>query len=202
MDWVQLIPLIISAASAYKNSQRSAGSEIPGILELMGQTVSGRRDAQIYARAATNPQSAWWKGLQGALEEKFINQAFMAMRQKDIQDMRKIGRGIPISYVTNPERRDEARYASWNNALQKARLASTQLTPQVLLNAARASSGSATLPPEILRIFSAYGDTRAQGQQDLLSGAGGIFGQLFSGGGQGVSGTGAADFGDYSYADL
>lgn len=204
------VPLAVAGAQMVGQlamGKRSASDEIPGIAELMAQSTAGRRDAQMFARAAADPTSEWFRGLQGALEENFINQAFRAMREKDIRDMRKIGRGIPASMVTNPERRDEARYASWIDALQRARLQSTTLTPELLLRAASASSGAAQVPSGALQLFAGYGDREATRRSDLISGGGGILEGLLRQFAKGSGSTSGAtpqagwggDYGDPGY---
>lgn len=174
--WGQVAQVGIPMLTSLFGGKRSAEREIPGLAQSMAQTLAARRDAQMFARSAADPTSAWFRGLSGVLEEDFINQAFRAMRERDIRTMRKVGRGIPISMVTNPERRDEARYGAWIDALQRAKMTANTMTPQMLLNASSATGATAIDPSNMFRMYSAYGDTAATRRTDIGQGIGNLLG--------------------------
>lgn len=190
--WVPLAVAGAQMVGQLAQGKRSASDEVPGLAELIAQSTAGRRDAQMFSRAAVDPNSAWFKGLSGSLEENFINAAFRGMREKDIRDMRKMGRGIPISYITNSERRDEARYSAWIDALQGARMKANTITPELLLRAAQASSGASGVPGGALDIFKQYANENAARTGDIMDLGGtlleGILKQATKGGSSTTSG--------------
>lgn len=173
--------------------RRSSGDEIPGMSDYIGQTLAGQRNAQMFAEAAVDPNSAWFRNLAALFREGEEEAAMRGIRLSDFNERRAMARGLPR--VTG-ERRDEARIGALTDAFRRANISSRGAAHQALLNASRGEAATIRDPSAAFNLLKDYGNAQAQRQSDIFRGIGEIVKKIPWGsmGGDATSGYVASDY--------
>ena len=209
MPWIAIAasvvaPMIIGQLTG-SGKKREASNEIPGMMEAIQQSLQARQNALTYADAAANPDSPWFRNLSALYREASYPEIMRGVKEGMLQQQRLTARGVPVSFVRNPERRDESFYSSLARAYQGANVQSRTAAQNQLLGASRAAGGSAGDPSSMFKILQQFGQAEADRKSSQTSSFSNIFSSLLGGFGGGFNGgigsagsgigLGAGDFG-------
>ena len=171
--WEAAIPAGINLFSTLlSNRRRDPSREIPGMMETLQQSLQARQNALTYADAAADPDSPWFRNLAALYREAAFPEILRGVRAGMTQQQRLTARGVPVSFVRNPERRDEAFYSSLARMYQGATEQSRTAAGSQLLNASRAAAGGAGDIRGIFSVLGKYGDQAADRRKEMFSSAG------------------------------
>lgn len=171
--WEAAIPAGINLlGSLLGNRRRSASAEIPGLMETLQQSLQARTNALTYADAAANPDSPWFRNLSALYREAAFPEILRGVKAGMTQQQRLTARGVPVSFVRNPERRDEAFYSSLARMYSDATTKSRTAAGEHLLGASRAAVGGAPETRGIFDILNRYGQYGADRRSSIFGSAG------------------------------
>lgn len=195
--WIDLaIAAAPSIIGMFGSKKRSSGDEVPGMSQYIQQSLQGQLNAQTYANAAVDPNSAWFRNLSALFREAEEAEAIRGIRSGRLNEQKLRARGVIQGFVADPERRDER--SDPTRAFRQAMLNSRAAAQNSLLAASGQSARTMGDPNQAFKLLSQYGDAEAKrrGQQtDALGTLLGIFGNFGKDQGWFGGGTG----GGYGY---
>jgi hypothetical protein len=159
-------PYVIGAITGSGN-KRSASSEVPGMEQYVQQSLQGQKNAQTYADAAVDPNSAWFRNLSALFREQEESTAIRGIRAGEVRQQRMRARGIPQAFVSDPERRDER--ADPTRLFRDAAFNSRNAAMQALLNASGKSAATMGDPNKAFQLFKDYGSLEANRRGEQAS---------------------------------
>ena len=185
MPWmVALAPLALNLIGGISN-KRSSSREVPGMAEYISQSLAGQRNAQMFAEAAVNPNSEWFRNLAGLFREGDEEAAVRGLRLQDFNERRAIGRG---GANVIGERRDEARIGALMDAFQRAKISSRSSAHTALLGASRGEAATMGDPSKAFGILQQFGQANADRTKGIFDSLGQIIQKIPWGSGGGLSG--------------
>lgn len=160
--------------------ERDVYEEIPSLVEMLNAANASR----VYAQAAGDPTSPYFKNLSGQFDEENRRNVVAAIRQIQRENSRAIARGDPAFGIA-PERRDESRAKAVAQLFQLSKERARDETRNQLLGASGASARAAGSFAPSLPFFAQYGDLNETMRGSGMEALSRLFGQLAGGDGGG-----------------
>lgn len=152
----------LGAASLFGGGS-SPSSDIPP--EILQAQVEAAQRANIFSKAAVDPNHPFAKNLSLLLREQQRREAVEQIQRMLMVNRRALARGDPGIGIS-PERADESRYHALARAFQLAGESSRQLASDRLLAASGASAKASSAFNPLTELYAAYGGSNAQRRAD------------------------------------
>lgn len=148
-------------------TKRNIRDEIPFIQDMVDSAHASR----VYASAAADPNSPYFKNLAALFDEKMRREAIEAIQRDIVMRRRASARG-DIGAGINPERRDESKQRATALAFMAAKERAREDARASLQDASRSSAMAAYAYNPAASLHSRYGDIAANRRANAYGGLG------------------------------